>query len=473
MAQFPIINGIYAGENPDIRVSYPVNLIPVPKNSGVSSGFLRPGYGLVANGVGPGVNRGGIEWNGICYRVMGTKLIRLNQDGTHIVLGDVGGLDSDLVTMDYSFDRLAIVSGNKLYYWIPSTSTFIQVTDVDVGDIIDLCWVDGYFLFTDGEFIAVTELTDPTQVNPLKYGSAESDPDPVIAVLKLRNEVYAINRHTIEVFDNVGGDLFPFQRIEGAQIQKGAVGTHACCVYVDQIAFLGSGRDEPPAVHVGSNANTTKVSTDDIDKLLRTYTDAQLAAVKLESHTMDGHRFLYVHLPDRTLAYDATATAAVGEPVWFTLTTTLVPDSHSRYLARDFVWCYGKWLIGDPSSDVIGYLDESTANHWGEIVRWEFGTMLAYNESKGAIFHEMELVTLNGYADLGLDPQVATSYSVDGRTWSQDKWIKAGTEGDRLRRLRWMRNGIMRSVRAQRFRGDSSVRASFVRLEVAIEPLGV
>ncbi len=87
--------------------------------------------------------------------------------------------------------------------------------------------MDGYFLSTDGEFLIVTELNDPTQVNPLKYGSSEADPDPVNAVLKLRNEVYAINRNTIEVFDNAGGDLFPFQRIEGAQIQKGAIGTFA------------------------------------------------------------------------------------------------------------------------------------------------------------------------------------------------------------------------------------------------------
>jgi hypothetical protein len=35
-------------------------------------------------------------------------------------------------------------------------------------------------------------------VDSFKYGSSEVDPDPVKALLKVRNEVYALNRHTIE-----------------------------------------------------------------------------------------------------------------------------------------------------------------------------------------------------------------------------------------------------------------------------------
>jgi hypothetical protein len=99
----------------EIRTSYPVNLIPVPKQSGISNGYLRPADGLVKNGEGPGVNRGGIERDGVCYRVMGTKLCSIAADGAVTVLGDVGGTDDNLVTLDYSFDLLAIASGGKLF----------------------------------------------------------------------------------------------------------------------------------------------------------------------------------------------------------------------------------------------------------------------------------------------------------------------------------------------------------------------
>ena len=462
--QIPILSGIFSDNTPELRTSYPVNLMPVPKVSGISNGFLRPGDGIVANGTGPGIDRGGINWRGECYRVMGTKLVEVSSNGAVTVLGDVGS--GGLVTFDYSFDRLAIASGGRLYYW---DGALTQVTDPDLGLVLDVVWVDGYFMTTDGEFLVVTELTDPTQVNPLKYGSSEIDPDPVVALLKLRNEVYALNRNTIEVFDNVGGDLFPFARIDGAQIQKGVLGTQACCIYLDRIAFLGSGRNEAPAIYVGAAATTQKLSTQEIDNLLLQYTEAQLTLVKLEARNDKNHQHLYIHLPDRTVVYDASASEALQEPVWFTLATTVV--GFSQYRAQNLVWAYDKWLVGDPQSSAIGYLVQDVGHHWGQQVRWEFGTLIVYNESNGAIFNELELVSLTGSVALGKNPQISTSYSLDGKSYSQERSISVGTIGNTKKRLAWFQQGHMRNWRIQRFRGDSDAHVSFIRLEAQIEPL--
>jgi hypothetical protein len=465
--QIPILNGIYTDNTPELRTAYPVNLVPVPKQSGISSEFLRPGDGIVPNGTGPGIDRGGINWQGELYRVMGTKLVEINSAGAVTVLGDVGGPTNQLVTFDYSFDQLAIASGGRLYYWNGSTLT--QVTDPDLGLVLDVVWVDGYFMTTDGEFLVVTELSDPTQVNPLKYGSSEVDPDPVVALLKLRNEVYALNRNTIEVFDNVGGDLFPFARIDGAQIQKGVVGTFACCVFIERIAFLGSGRNEAPSIYVGASAVAEKISTQEIDTLLLEYTEAQLALVKLEARNDKNHQHLYVHLPDRTIVFDSQASAAMQTPVWFTLTTALV--GFAQYRARNMVWVYDKWMVGDPQSSNIGYFVQDTGHHWGERVRWEFGTLIVYNEGNGALFNELELVSLTGSVALGTNPFISTSYSVDGRSFSQDKFIAVGTIGNTRKRLAWFQQGHMRNWRIQRFRGDSDAHVSYVRLEAQIEAL--
>ena len=462
--QIPILNGIYASTTPELRTAYPVNLVPVPKQSGISNGFLRPGDGIVANGTGPGIDRGGINWNGACYRVMGTKLVSVSSNGTVTVLGDVGS--GGPVTFDYSFDRLAIASGGRLYYW---NGALTQVTDPDLGNVLDVVWVDGYFMTTDGEFLIVTELTNPTQVNPLKYGSSEVDPDPVLALIKLRNEVYALNLHTIEVFDNVGGDFFPFERIDGAQIQKGVIGTHACCVYIDRIAFLGSGRNEAPGIYVGASSNTQKISTQEIDELLLTYTEAQLSQVKLEARNDKSHQHLYVHLPDRTMVYDAAASEALGDQVWFTLISTIV--GFGQYRAQNMVWAYDKWLVGDPQSNSIGYLVQDTGHHWGQQVRWEFGTTIVYNEGNGAIFNRLELVSLTGSVALGKNPKISTSYSVNGLAWSQDRSISVGTTGNTAKRLAWFQQGHMRNWRIQRFRGDSDAHISFARLEAQIEAL--
>lgn len=465
--QIPILNGIYTDGVADFRVSYPVNLVPVPKEHGISKGYLRPAEGAVVNGEGPGISRGGINWNGHCYRVMGTSLVRATEDGTVVTLGNVGG--SGQVTFDYSFDRLAVASGGNLFYWDGTTLT--QVTDPDLGSVVDFCWVAGYFMTTDGTSLVVTELNDPLSVNPLKYGSSESDPDPVNAVMELRNEVYAVNRYTIEVFSNVGGEFFPFQRIDGAQINRGSVGIHASCIFLDAIAFLGSGKKETPGVYLGVNAASTKISTQEIDTLLQVYTEDQLADVVLEDRSNKSHQHLWIRLPDRTLVYDAAASQVLQEPVWFTLTSSV--DGFSAYRAKDLVWCYNKWLVGDSETPSVGYLTDATSHHFGDVVRWEFGTLIVYNVGLGAIVHDLELVCLPGRVAFGVDPRISTSYSNDGETWSQDKFIRSGKQGERNKRLLWVQQGAMRNWRIQRFKGDSNAFLSIARLEARMEGLNV
>lgn len=465
--QIPILSGIYTDACADFRTAYPVNMTPVPKSTGVSSGYLRPAEGAISQGHGPGLPRGAIVWNGVCYRVMDTSLVSVAADGTVTVLGDVGY--GEHCTFAYSFDRLAITSGGKLYYWDGATLT--QVTDQYLGTALTVTWVDGYFVTTDGTYIVITELSDPFSVNPLKYGSSEVDPDQIVAVLKLRNEVTAVNRYTIESFDNVGGSLFPFERIEGAQLQKGAVGTFAVCVFADAIAFLGSGRNEACGVYLGVNATTTKLSTMEIDAMLAGYTTSELEKVVLEARVHSAHQHLWVRLPDRTLVYDLSASQLIGEPIWFQLTSAI--DGFAKYRVCDAVWCYGKWLVADAFTGDVGYLDSATMHHFGHITRWEFTTAIVYNESRGAIFCVLELVCLTGRVVAGCDPYISTSYSYDGLVWSQDRYIRAGDIGDRMRRLAWFQQGRMANWRMQRFRGDSTSLLTVARLEATLEPLAV
>ena len=467
MTQIPILSGTYTDSDADFRSSYPVNLIPVPKDNGIAKGYLRPADGIVKFGEGPGLDRGAINWKGTLYRVMGTKLVSVSSAGAVSVLGDVGG--NGQVTFDYSFDRLAIASSGSLFYF--SNNTLTKVTDPDLGTVIDVVWVDGFFMTTDGASLVVTELNDPFAVNPLKYGSSEADPDPVNGLLKIRGEVYAINRHTIEIFDNIGGDLFPFQRIEGAQIQKGSLGTYCACELADGIAFLGSGRYEAPAIYIGANAAATKISTREVDQILSTYTEAQLSESVLEKRIDKGHQHLMVHLPDRTIVYDLAGSTAVQEPLWFYLTSSI--EGFSQYRGRNLVWLFERWNCGDPTTTSLGYLDTSLSTQYGDMARWEFGTTIIFNEGKGAIFHELELICLTGRVALGIDPTISTSYSLDGETWSDEKFISVGAVGNRAKRIAWRRLGKMRSWRIQRFKGNSDSHISIARLEAQLEPLAV
>lgn len=69
------------------------------------------------------------------------------------------------------------------------------------------------------------------------------------------------------------------------------------------------------------------------------------------------------------------------------------------------------------------------------------------------------------------DPVIWTSYSLDGETWSQERPINAGKQGQRCKRLQWRNQGSMRNYRMQRFRGTSDAHLSIARLEANLEAL--
>ena len=463
--QVPILAGIVTDEGPDFRAKYPRNMVPVVMSTGISEGYLRPADGIVHRGTGPGVARGGIEWEGVIYEVMGREFVSVAADGTVTVIGNVGGVGR--VKMAYSFDYLAIVSDGKLFLYDGSALT--QSADPDLGQVFDVVWIDGYFMTTDGEFLVVNELNDPFEVNPTKYGSSEANPDPIVGLNRLRNEVYALNRYTVEAFSNIGGAGFPFTRISGAQIQRGCIGPHAHTVFQEALAFIGSGRNEAMSVWVGINGGSAKIATREVDTILEGYTEAELAGAYLESRTHRGHLHLHMLLPRHTLVYDGAASAVLQRPVWFELSSSLAGGDPWRVI--NTIKAYDGWWVFDTQTGAIGTLDVNVSSHWGEVVGWEFVTPIIYNESMGAIINEIELVALTGRTALGDDPTISTRYSLDGRQYSTRKTIKAGKIGERTKRLSWRQQGKLETQRVQSFEGTSDAHISFSQLQVDLEGL--
>lgn len=464
--QIPILTGVYTDNSSDIRTSYPRNLIPVPIETALSAGYLRPADGTISQGEGPGVDRGAINWNNECYRVMGTQLIKIESDGNYQDIGSVGGAGQ--VTLDYSFDYLAIASGGNFFLY-NGIDPIQQVIDPNLGTVVDFTWVDGYFMTTDGEFLIVTNLNDPFTVDPLKYGSSESDPDPVLGLLSLRNEVYVYNRYTTEIFNNIGGDNFPFGRVPGAQLEKGAIGTHTACIFDGTFAFMGSGRNESPSIYIGGGGQLVRIATREIELILLEYTEEELSSAVFEERLYEGHRQLFIHLADQTLVYDKGSSQILGTPVWFTLDSGTSGKQKLKW--RNIVWCYNKWLIGDPTSFSYGYLTNDVGSHFDQTISWDFSTGIVYNEGKGALFNSLELVALTGRNEGDAIQTMWTQYSTDGQSWSEEKFINTGASGDRDKRLVWFEQGNMRNWRIQRFGGDSNTRLSFMRLEAEMEAL--
>lgn len=459
----PIVSGVRTNESGDFLVSYPINREPVLKDTGISDGYLAVAPGITQLASGLGANRGGINWNGVCYRVMGQTLVAVSEIGEVIELGMVG--PGGPCAFDFSFDNLIINSGLRLYYWNGSDG-LRQVTDSDLGAVTDVIFVDGYTMTTDGTSLVVTDLNDPMSVNPLKYGSSEESPDPVTGLGHIHGEVLAFNRYTTQIFQDIGGSGFPFQTVKTATVPMGCVGPRAKCGYLSTYAFAGGPENAAVGVYILGAGDADKISSAEVDDDLAALTEEERASLWLEARVGSDEQRLLVHTPYRTWSFAAQVSRKSSVKTWCQYVTST--SGTGAYEGRGLVYAYGKWIVGS-SAGQIGYLDRTTALHYGAEVGWQFDTTLLYNESRRGILGNIELIGTPGRGNA--DSRVFWSYTKDGETWSMERATSAGRLGERAKRVAWRTGLRFEQYMGLRFRGIDGSLMGISRLECAVEPL--
>lgn len=453
MTAFPLLGGMIASGQAEFVESPPHNLEPIVVDNKIAAGQFRAPAGVVSVATGAGNDRGAIVWNGRHFRVMGTSLVEVS-GGTVTTIGDVGG--SGPVSMDYGFDRLIVRSGENLFYY--SSSGFAQVTDIDLGPVKDAIWTDGFTMTTDGTSIVVTELSDPFSVNPLKYGSAEEDPDMVTGLARVNGEVLVTGRYTIEILQNVGGNGFPFQVIDGATIPYGCVSASAKAPFLESLAFVGSARNEALGVYITGSGTAGKISSRALDRALAALPDPSV--IEVEARTYLDESRLLVHLPNETWVYHHNASVAAKQKLW------AISDGRARHAVE----MNGEFYVGDTQGNEIGRLAHDTASIFGEVTPWEFVSGFIYNEGKGYILKSAELVGLPGNIASG-EAHIFMSVSRDGVTFGPERVIKAGVPGERVKRLQWRPMAHVPNYCVLKFRGFDHALPGFTRLELDVEGL--
>jgi hypothetical protein len=460
MPQAGLLSGVVADENGEFVQSLPLNLEPLAVDNKLSKGQLRMTSGSTTVSTGAGPTQGAITWDGQHYRVNGGNLYLVAVDG---VLTLIGALPSTArAIMDYSFDRLGIAIDKKLFYYRAGALT--QVADEDLGSVVDMLMMDGYTITTDGKYIVVTELNDPTSIKPLKYGSAEQDPDMITGLHRLGAELLVVGGNSIEFFQNVGGNGFPFQVQKGATIRVGCVGPYAKCDFAQTMAFVGGGRDESSGVHIVGQGTATKLSTRAVDIILAAEHDP--ASIILESRVYKDEQRLFVHLSGQSLVYLVNASAVFGEPVWYR-----VQSGYGKpYRIRDAIPAYGKMFCGDLNGGAIGILSDDVATHFAEKAAWQFD--VTNSEMNGSQLHSVELFGLPGRG-ADPDPVMFMSMTRDGRTFSVERPLSMGRQGERTKRMQWRPHAMFRTFMGVRFRGLNANAVGFSACNLEGEPLAV
>jgi hypothetical protein len=447
--QLPFTNGFYVSESLPMSHQECTNVyVGINPLGGVNPEYLVGTPGITQAATAGTLNRGIHVMKGVPYVVTDNTLYKvvesfINGDPVYTLssIGSIAG--SGRVSMADNGVQLLILSpGNEGYIYNRNTDTLVEITDGDFrasGNPTYVAYVDGFFvLTTDENKFIVSDLNDGTSYNALDFGTAESNPDDVVAPVVYRNQLFIAGGLTLEGFQNIGGADFPFQRT-GVFIQKGVLSPFSLINTDSGFMFIGAGLNEAPSVWACDGSSVSKMATPAIDLLLRSITAAQLRQIYSWTYADKGSYFVGFALPDSTIVFDQLTKK------WHER-----KSGQSAYRVNGIVTAFNKLFCTDRTSGNVGILDSSVFTEYGETIIRRFSTMPFINDMKSSFYPSIELTVESGTGS-DTDPQIVMDVSRDGKTWEAPRPRGIGKAGQYERRAIWRRNGRMPRLAVMRF----------------------
>jgi hypothetical protein len=418
-----------------------------------------------------GASRGARKMGGVYYVVAGSHLYSIDSLGNETLIGAVTGTKR-VVMADNGYYLCIVVPGGDAFTYNANTDTFAQITDGDYQTSDTVSFKDGYFIFTatDGTNFFISDLNDPTSYDALMFGSAELSPDKIVASLPMYDELYIFGEETTEVFSDIGGDGFPWQRISGASFEKGCHGKYTPIRWGSYFYWVGGGVNEKSAIYqAGGGIVPIQISTNAIAYQIQKFTPTEISnafsfAFSFGGNDFIGFTFRSVNVDSRTFLYNVTASKILERNIWSEQQTGITTNAW-RIESIDNV--YGKLLVSDTIDGRIGYLDEDTQTEYDDIILREKITPPLRGPM---IIKSMEMIVDAGLSTLGLDPSIMMDFSLDGgRTWSTESWEQPiGESGEYFRRVKWFKLGRIPLYIIFRFRITDPVKTTIISLSAMV-----
>lgn len=469
-APVTLIKGDKIGVETDYRDAIPVNMYAVAREILGASGYMLSFPGIdtdqrVEEGDPEITNCRGANYNerfGAQYRIIANKMYAITPTGPAVELGTIPG--SKQVSMPYSFNTQAIIADNRMFLYDP-TNGFRQITDPDLGNVIDGDWIDGYYFLTDGEYLYHTDIKDETSISPERFATAEFMPDKSLGIIKTQDDkILVFGRYTTETFYNDESEGFSFSRISNRAMKIGIVATHAKVESNGKYYIVGGRKEEDLAVHVVTIGSSIKISTREIDNILSKYTDEDLFDIRMETYSEKDSVFIVIHLPVETLVYNSAIAETHGPSVAWSILKSGSGES-KPYRAINFVFDprFAGWVCGDKYSDRVGTIDKTSVITFGEINEWFLYTPFLNLETFS--IDEIELETIPGRT-VHEDASVAISVTTDGSTYSMEEWDMYGEPSNYGRRFIIRQGGYVSDWIGFRLRGLCRSRMAFSLFKV-------
>lgn len=371
----------------------------------------------------------------ILYVVVGTSLHQVDEDYTTTDLGTIPG--ASRVSMADNGTQLCIVNGSSGYIYTVAAG-LVQITDEDFPGAATVAYLDSYFIFNNPgtQQFFISSLLDGTIYDASDFASAESFPDPLIAVFVDHRELFLFGTDTVEIWFNSGAADFPFERATGASVEKGIGAKFSVAKLDNSLLWL----DHTGIVRrMGDGYQPIRVSTHS-EEVTIAAGDWQNAYAY--TYVQEGHEFYALTIPGaETLVYDAASR------LWHTR-SSFGTDIH-RAGFEEFV--YDKHIVGDVTNGNIYEMtfDEEEENGEPIIAEMIFPQIRVEDSNRFTVYRlELDLEVGVGLATgQGSDPLAMLQISSDGgKTWGNNELIRSlGVSGKYEQRVYWDRLGQHRS----------------------------
>jgi len=378
-----------------------------------------------------------------------------------ILITDNGSVLNVIVTSDeLSLGYFVAITGQVL-------PVIQEITDPDYpADVIACAYKDSYFIWatrtTNRFYVSDNFATDPANcVNALDFGVAESNPDNIVGLETLGNELVVFGQRTIEFYYNSGNVDFPFERNSGATQNIGTNASGSISKLDNKLIFIGSDIAGVNLVYVLDGYIPRRVSTHAIENVInKSVTDnvENLISLTSYSHQNSGHFFYSFNIVDieKTFCYDMSTN------LWHTRQFDDLGVT-SRYPVESTAYAYGK--INTVSRDfrdsqdilLYNFLDNekySNSLHRGDLNISDFPMKRARTlahltvENKNIQYNSFEMDIQKGVGNVDdPDPEITLSISRDGgMTYGNPRALKMGASGAYKGRVKASMLGMARDA---------------------------
>lgn len=322
-------------------------------------------------------------------------------------------------------DVARIATGDALYIATGGAVALEPFPEPGGSGAQDILFHRGFWIGIEaGTDKAYYQIPGETTWNALDFASAEYQPDKLIGLDALRDQIWMVGDVTTEVFTLTGADpaIAPYG---GLAFDKGCRARDSIVAVSDILLWV----DDRNGVQMTNGGEPQQVATAGIVGEIR---KARTQDIRAWGFGIDNRVYYILSVGFATWVFEATTRS------WATW------DSFGVAYFRGHLGCeYAGQVLAldaDPGSSRVWQIDPTAVTDAGDPIECELSAYLEVGE--GAVpISSIELIGLAGDAPRtgqGSAPVMAMSYSKDGgKTWSNWKWTTMHQTGKYAGRMRW------------------------------------